>query len=184
MYYLCDQFPKYEINKKGDVRSIKYKHQCKHFLNHKGYEMVHLYYADKKKKGVSVHRLLLHTFSPIENESSLQVNHKDGNKRNNELNNLEWVTASQNMKHAHDIGLMHGDRPVYIYCAYSGKYIKKYKSGCEASRELKICRSKVGECCRGIRRRCGDYIASFLYVPILPVSRRVTMKSWKWSKCR
>ena len=47
-----------------------------------------------------VHRLVMETFSPIKGSENLQVNHKDGNKENNSINNLEWVTNMENMQHA------------------------------------------------------------------------------------
>ena len=48
----------------------------------------------------SVHRLILSTFSPVPDMSKLQVNHKDGNKKNNDISNLEWVTCKENILHA------------------------------------------------------------------------------------
>lgn len=48
----------------------------------------------------SVHRLVLENFSPCDNMKELQVNHKDGNKKNNSLTNLEWVSCQENITHA------------------------------------------------------------------------------------
>lgn len=50
-----------------------------------------------------VHRLVLETFNPICNMENLQVNHIDGNKSNNKLSNLEWVTPKENTVHAHKV---------------------------------------------------------------------------------
>jgi hypothetical protein len=60
---------------------------------------------DGKVKCFSIHRLVASAF--IENpDNKPQVNHIDGNKRNNNAYNLEWVTGSENMKHAHSTGLI------------------------------------------------------------------------------
>ena len=48
----------------------------------------------------SVHRLVLENFKPIEGMEKLQVNHINGNKKDNSLQNLEWVTCEENIKHA------------------------------------------------------------------------------------
>lgn len=48
----------------------------------------------------SVHRLILENFKPIEGMEKLQVNHINGNKKDNSLQNLEWVTCEENIKHA------------------------------------------------------------------------------------
>lgn len=59
---------------------------------------------DGKSKGYFVHRLVAEAFIP--NIDNLPVvNHKDGDKHNNNVDNLEWTTASRNNKHAFDTGL-------------------------------------------------------------------------------
>lgn len=55
---------------------------------------------------VLAHRLVLKTFNPIENMDNLEVNHIDGNKLNNLVSNLEWVTRKENMIHAKENGLL------------------------------------------------------------------------------
>lgn len=61
-------------------------------------------YKDGKKHSLQVHRIIAETFVP--NPDNLPyVNHKDGNKHNNRVENLEWVTASQNSRHAIESGL-------------------------------------------------------------------------------
>lgn len=69
------------------------------------YQIINLSTIDGKKKTFRVHRLILMAFKPIEGMENLQVNHIDGNKKNNNLDNLEWCTASENQLHAYRIGL-------------------------------------------------------------------------------
>lgn len=69
-----------------------------------GYFRLNLY-KKGKKKAFRVHRLLAMAFIPNP-ECKSQINHKDGNKSNNDLSNLEWVTPKENVNHAFDIGLM------------------------------------------------------------------------------
>lgn len=104
-------FSGYEVNENGEVFSCKSKDRtCKKmkpYIDKNGYEVFRLTSDDKKRKAYKCHRIVANTF--IENTKLLpQVNHIDGNKRNNTVENLEWVTNSQNIKHAWDIGLIKG----------------------------------------------------------------------------
>ena len=68
-----------------------------------GYKRVHVSKNGKSKR-LLVHRIVATAFIP--NPDNLpEVNHKDGNKQNNNVSNLEWVTASENQKHAYKTGL-------------------------------------------------------------------------------
>lgn len=71
--------------------------------NHGGYLQINIPYKNKPKN-LSVHRVVALTF--LENFNNLpDVNHKDGNKKNNHCSNLEWMTKKQNIIHAHKTGL-------------------------------------------------------------------------------
>ena len=61
--------------------------------------------TDGKRHRYSVHRLILENFNPVEGMENLQVNHIDGNKENNKLENLEWTTCKENIQHAIDNNL-------------------------------------------------------------------------------
>ena len=69
------------------------------------YQLINFQTIDGKKKTFRAHRLVLMAFNPINNSDELEVNHIDGNKLNNNLSNLEWVTTSENQKHAFKTGL-------------------------------------------------------------------------------
>lgn len=98
-------FENYTININGIV--ISYVRQTskkiKRPLSRKGYEVVMLY-GKGKRRLYPIHRLVAEHFIPNP-ENKSQVNHIDGNKLNNNVKNLEWVTASENVKHSYDNGL-------------------------------------------------------------------------------
>lgn len=77
----------------------------KFMIDKDGYYRVRLTLANGKRRNFPVHRLVLGMFSPINNMTELQVNHIDGNKHNNSLENLEWCTSKENIHHAMRIGL-------------------------------------------------------------------------------
>lgn len=98
----------YKIDKNGNVLSVKRKYVTKSYIlpikiGRGGYLQVSL---TKSSNRISfyIHRLLAQTFIPNP-ENKPQVNHKDGNKLNNSLSNLEWVTCRENTIHAHLVGL-------------------------------------------------------------------------------
>ena len=97
------EFEEYTISKEGVVYSLKNNKKLKPWINGKGYLQVRLY-KDGKGYDKRVHRLVAETY--IKNkENKEQVNHIDGNKLNNNVNNLEWVTNSENQKHAFQTGI-------------------------------------------------------------------------------
>lgn len=85
----------YSINNFGNIRNDLTGKQLKPQKNIYGY-MVILLYDNGKPLHFQIHRLILETFKPVENMQNLQVNHIDNNRSNNNLNNLEWVTPSEN----------------------------------------------------------------------------------------
>jgi len=101
-------YPKYMISNLGRVWSEYTKKYIKPHLRSKdkgkAYLKVSLYNIDGTKT-FSMHRLLAETFIPNP-DNKCCINHKDGNKTNNHLANLEWVTYSENTQHASDTKLM------------------------------------------------------------------------------
>lgn len=108
----------YEISNDGRVRRVAgwysnhgYRHATGKLKQScvKGYMDVSLYKNGKKSR-YKVHRLVADAFIPNP-KCYPQVNHIDGNKKNNKVENLEWVTQGQNMKHARDNGLCPNNTP-------------------------------------------------------------------------
>lgn len=93
MFEKIKDFPQYEINTKGQVRNSKGK-LLKGCISSRGYQMVHLRTKDTNKL-CSVHRLVAETFIPNPLHLS-EINHKDENKLNNNVSNLEWCSSEYN----------------------------------------------------------------------------------------
>jgi hypothetical protein len=92
----------YQVSSLGRVKSLKYgkEHILKSIIVRSGYLSVNLY-ANGKARLTSIHRIVAKVFIPNPKRKP-EVNHKDGNKKNNILGNLEWVTKSENQKHAYE----------------------------------------------------------------------------------
>lgn len=101
-------FSNYEVSEFGEVRNASTKKIRKLSKNNKGYLQTSLYNGNSRKS-VKIHRIVAQEF--IDNpKGKNEVNHKDGDKTNNHISNLEWVTRSENIKHAWDNGLNNTQR--------------------------------------------------------------------------
>jgi|DEB0MinimDraft_10_1074344.scaffolds.fasta_scaffold176838_1 hypothetical protein len=118
--YLVSDFGRVKNNKTGRILKPS-----------KGlYFYVHLCETPKRKTA-SIHRLVAQAF--IENElNKPQVNHIDGNKLNNHVSNLEWVTGGENIRHARDTGLVSFGSKIVLNTE-TGIY---YNSATEASKQI------------------------------------------------
>jgi len=134
-----------EANKKGVIRTknktiVYYPYGKKRIIKlpsrvlpqnptSKGYLTV-WFTHNKKNQSKKVHRLIAETFVPNP-QNKAQVNHIDGNKKNNSVKNLEWVTQEENMNHAKINGLINQPKVKWednykIKEMYdSGKYTQK-----------------------------------------------------------
>jgi hypothetical protein len=99
-------YPAYEINKLGQIRSLrsKTKKNLKPVDNGLGYKRVSLT-KDGEAVSYYIHRLVAQTFLPNP-ENKPEVNHLNGKKDDNRLENLEWSTKAENLKHAAENGFM------------------------------------------------------------------------------
>ena len=116
--------PCYEVSINGQVRNKQTMHVKSLRMDKYGYMRVTLYPSGKT---YSIHKLVLSTFNPT-NNGELQVNHLDGNKLNNNLSNLEWVTISEQSLHRERVlypGKWDGDRnPSSILSVAQAREIK------------------------------------------------------------
>lgn len=168
----------YQVSDRGNVKSLNYKNTGKErFLkqneNNWGYLHIQLC-INGIKKDYLVHRLICEAFlSNIENKE--QVNHKNGIKNDNRLENLEWCTQNENQKHAFDTGLNFGlkgeNHPMFgrlgndnpnskAICRYTkkGEYIDEFGGAAEAQRQTGFDSSSIIKCCRGKLKSTGNFI--------------------------
>jgi hypothetical protein len=101
---LRDYEGKYQINRLGEIRSLSRGRirTLTPYPNHKGYLLVKLYKSISDKRTFILHRLFAQQFIPNPN-NYCQVNHIDGNPKNNKINNLEWVDNRMNMNHRYSV---------------------------------------------------------------------------------
>ena len=95
----------YEVSNYGNFRNIKNNHILSLCQSEKGYMMGSFRCTDEKSHTLKIHRIVAWMFVPGYDELHNEVNHKDGNKRNNHASNLEWSTRSENIKHGIKTGL-------------------------------------------------------------------------------
>lgn len=96
----------YEVSDSGEVWSLRKGRLMRPYISGSGYPSLHLY-ADGRRTVKSVHQLVMEAFSPSD---GMQVNHKNCNKLDNRLENLEWVSPKGNISHARDHGRLCGPK--------------------------------------------------------------------------
>ena len=101
---IINDYENYTISEDGKVFSLITNKKLSARCNKQGYEYVNLY-NENGKKSHKIHRLVATYFVPNPNNYN-QVNHLDGCKTNNRKNNLIWCSASENMQHAYEKGLI------------------------------------------------------------------------------
>ncbi len=156
-------YENYEISENGIIR--RNNKILKPYLTGKGnkkYLTIALCKNGTIKK-FKIHRLVAETFIPNP-ENKKTVNHIDGNKLNNCVNNLEWCTYSENNIHSYQklnkiMKNKKGSIPIIQY-DINGDFIKEYPSSREVQRQLHICHSDVISICKGIKSN-SKYIFKF-----------------------
>lgn len=154
----------YQVSNYGRVKSLKRKTYRENrygntFLNHEerilrnnirkdGYVNTTLY-KDGKPKSYAIHRLVAQHFLLNPNNYK-EINHKDENKTNNCVTNLEWCTRTYNNRYSRSKKVNQYD--------LNGNLIKTWKSIKEASEANNIFLGNISSCCKGKIKTTGGYI--------------------------
>lgn len=171
----------YEVSNLGRVRSLtrevnhwrggKSLRKGRVLVLQKGQHYLHVS-LNSRSRVYNVHRLVAEAFIPNP-ENKKQVNHKDGKKHNNVVTNLEWVTPSENIKHAFKNGLL----PKYNLgntgvlnplskkvkqIGQKGEIIKVWDSCRDVVRQLEIDSGSISRCCNGKKKTAGGYKWEFV----------------------
>ncbi len=150
----------YEVSDMGRVRSVARGGTKGGILSaHRsryGYMLVSLF-KNNIRTGFSIHKLVATAFIPNPNNLP-QVNHKDEDKTNNHVENLEWCTASYNMNYG---GRPYARSKPITQKEINGNPIVEYKSIMDAVRQIGVNKGNIVECLKGRRKTAGGYIWTY-----------------------
>lgn len=146
-------FPKYEVSDHGRIRHINGAPRKTRLCG--GYLYVSIWH-DGKLRNVRLHRLVARTYIPNP-KNKPHVNHKDGNKENNNVSNLEWNTPSENERHK--VGTLGAKQtpPVHLKAVICLETNCKYLSIKEAAEQMNINGKHIGEAASGKRKTASGY---------------------------
>lgn len=143
-----DGFPNYSVSNTGLIKNDRTGTIQKQFIRG-SYLKVVLF---PNRKNVSVHRCVATAFVKRPT-NTIEVNHIDGDKQNNNAENLEWVTPSEN--HIHRVNVLkRGYFGKEVYCVETNTV---YRSAAEAQRRTGVCSHNISKCIHGERERAGGY---------------------------
>ena len=152
----------YQISNCGRVKSFYNGKELimKLGTNEKGYSRVSLW-KNHKKKDYKVHRLVAEAF--LDNPDNLtEINHKDEDKSNNNVDNLEWCSHQYNINFGTAIQRRVNkiSKTTYQY-TLDGKLIREWKSTSEIEQQLGYCRGHIGKCCNGKLKTAYGYVWTY-----------------------
>lgn len=142
--------------------SVTYKeHDIAKNKKRTGYLEVALPVDKNKRIYRLVHRLVLSAFAPVEDMDNLEVNHKDENKENNCLENLEWVTSQENCNYGNrNQKISNKIYKVKVKCITTGKI---YDSLAAAAEDTGCIKSSICNCCKGKRNHTHNLKWEYYY---------------------
>lgn len=166
LYYICKDTQEVlsvknrKNTKKNTFKLLKQVNNSKDPSNN--YYIVTLVNALGERKNKPIHRIMCETFLPNP-QAKRHVNHKDGNKLNNDLSNLEWATEQENSQHAVNTGLTthdHCRKTVYQYSLDKSTLINTFISDVAAELATGVARQNISKVVLGKRNQAGGYFWS------------------------
>lgn len=153
---------RYQASNLGRIKNIQTNHIMKQQIDIDGYFIVSL--EGLKKRTYKVHRLVAMTFIPNPLNKA-QINHIDGNKKNNVITNLEWVTPRENIKHAYKIGIYsraqhsraQDKHKKSVLKMENGNVVSKYESLSQAAKMHNVKKQSILFAIKKNRKSCGYY---------------------------
>ena len=150
---ISEEFPLYEVSNLGRIRHINGTPRKTRAIA--GYSYVSIWH-NGKMRNVRLHRLIASAFIPNP-ENKPHVNHKDGNKENNAVDNLEWCTASENEQHKVSVLGIKQKPPIRqkaIVCIETNRTFQSIK---DAAEQMNINGKHIGEAAAGERKTACGY---------------------------
>ena len=146
MKKIIDGYENYSISDNGVVINEITSKVKSQFIDRKGYSVVTLF-KDNKAKNLKIHRLVATAFIPNKNALP-QINHINGIKTDNRVQNLEWCTAKENNNHK--IYVLGKGLAKPVKCIETGIV---YSSGYEASKRTSATTGAISASCKDIKRK-------------------------------
>jgi len=154
---------KYMVSNEGKIKNNTTGNILKCSSLRGGYKSFHVIFDDKPGKSFKVHQMVARTFIPNPDKKSC-VNHKDGDKLNNHVDNLEWMTHAENNKHAYDNGLNHLTTRKVQQLDLDENFIKEFDTLCGAGKETGVDAGGIAKVCKGTRQTAGGFKWKFSVV--------------------
>lgn len=146
------KFTQHEVSNMCRVRNIKLNKILDGYINKQGYPEVYIPNSDGEKKSIAIHLLVAATFLENDNPKAV-VNHKDGNKLNGKLDNLEYVTTRKNNQHAIDTGLLVPYKRQVYKIDPKTKVKTLYESIIDAARINKVNKNSIRNSCNDPKKK-------------------------------
>ena len=159
-WVVIDDYPNYSVSSNGRVMNNKYGRILKTRPDTKGYHRVCLYNnSNERGSEMLVHRLVAEAFCDGY-QDGLDVNHIDGCKDNNIVDNLEWCTRSENLKHCYQTGLRDSpkNRCKSVRILETGEVFDSVR---DCARYLGCEHSNISLCLHGSQKTCKGYHFEF-----------------------